>query len=102
MDNYFKIYPEKLETADESLVPMLRSPDLSERASVASQPLIKNNLLPKKAAKEMDNMITYIYHGLLTLMINERTHHTAESALKTISNHIRTIVNNAVCCKNKY
>lgn len=100
MDNYFKIYPKKLQTADESLVPMLRSPDLSERASVASQALINNNLLSKETAKNMDNMITYIYHGLLTLMINKRTTHTAESALETITKHIRTIVNNAVCCKN--
>jgi hypothetical protein len=79
---------------------MLRSPDLSERASVASQALINNNLLSKETAKNMDNMITYIYHGLLTLMINKRTTHTAESALETITKHIRTIVNNAVCCKN--
>lgn len=98
MDNYFKIYPEKLKSADQSLVRMLRSPDLSERASFASKPLTEKGILTKDQAENMDNMITYIYHGLLTLMINERTHHNAESALKTISNHIRTIVNNAVCC----
>jgi len=101
MDNYFKIYPEKLETEDPSLVNMLRSPDLSERASFASRPLIENNLLKQSQAEDMDNMITYIYHGLLTLMINERTTHTSESALKTISKHIRTIVNNAVCCSRE-
>lgn len=101
MENYFKIYPEKLKTADQSLVSMLRSPDLSERASFASKPLIENNILSKNKVEDMDNMITYIYHGLLTLIINERTKHSSETALKTISKHIRTIVNNSICCSQE-
>lgn len=99
MENYFKIYPEKLKTADQSLVSMLRSPDLSERASFASKPLIENGILTQNKVEDMNNMITYIYHGLLTLIINQRTNHSPESALKTISQHIRTIVDNAVCCQ---
>lgn len=98
MENYFKIYPKKLKTIDKSLIPMLRNPDLSERASFASKPLVENKILSKKEVEEMDNMITYLYHGLLTLMINKRTNHTPETAFKTISKHIKTIVYNTIYC----
>ena len=99
MEKYFQIFPEKLGDPPERLIPMLLDPDLSRRASIASKPLIENGYLSKEKAEEVDNMITYIYHGMLTLMINNRIDYTIDEALDKITNHIRTIVNNAICCE---
>ena len=99
MEKYFQIFPEKLGDPPERLIPMLLDPDLSRRASIASKPLIENDFLSKEKAEEVDNMITYIYHGMLTLMINNRIDYTIDEALDKITNHIRTIVNNAICCE---
>lgn len=100
MEKYFQIFPEKLGDPPERLIPMLLDPDLSRRASIASKPLIKKGYLTKEKAEEVDNMITYIYHGMLTLIINNRIDYTVEEAVDKITNHIRTIVNNAICCDN--
>ncbi|RCW41349.1 TetR family transcriptional regulator [Halanaerobium sp. MA284_MarDTE_T2] len=97
---YFQIFPEKLGTPPEELIPMLLDADLSRRASIASKPLIENNILTKEKADQMDNMITYIYHGMLTLLINKRIDYTPEQALSNIIKHIRSIVNHAIYCSN--
>ncbi|MCF8008888.1 MAG: TetR/AcrR family transcriptional regulator [Halanaerobiales bacterium] len=97
MEKYFQIFPEKLGDPPERLLPMLLDPDLSRRASIASRPLIENNYLSKEKAEEVDNMITYIYHGMLTLFINNRIDYTEDQALQKITDHIRTIVSNATC-----
>jgi len=98
MEKYFQIFPEKLGDPPERLVPMLLDPDLSRRASIASKPLIENDYLSKEKAEEVDNMITYIYHGMLTLIINNRIDYSVDEAVNKITGHIRTIVNNAICC----
>lgn len=96
MEKYFKIFPEKLGNPPERLLPMLLDPDLTKRASIASKPLIEKGYLTKEKAEEVDNMITYIYHGMLTLIINNRINYTVDQALEKITNHITTIVNNAI------
>ena len=101
MKKYFNIFPEKLDTAPDDLLPMLQDPDLSHRAAIASKPLIENDYLSEKIARQMDNMITYIYHGMLTLMVNERIEYNSEEALEIIISQIRSIVENAICCHNK-
>src|SRR6056297_3627896 len=97
---YYAIFTEKLGDQPERLIPMLLDPDLSRRASIASKPLIENDYLSKEKAEEVDNMITYIYHGMLTLIINNRIDYSVDEAVQRISSHIRTIVNNAICCEN--
>lgn len=101
MEKYFQIFPEKLGDPPERLVPMLLDPDLSSRASIASEPLIKNGYLTQNKADEVDNMITYIYHGMLTLTVNNRIDYSAEEAVNRITTHIRTIVDDAICCQDE-
>ncbi|PUU93833.1 TetR/AcrR family transcriptional regulator [Halanaerobium sp.] len=98
MKKYFDLFPEKLGTPSADLLPMLLDPDLSHRAAIASKPLIEGNFLHEKKARQMDNMITYIYHGMLTLMVNKRIDYNSKEALKIISNQIKSIVENAICC----
>ncbi|MFN2341631.1 MAG: TetR/AcrR family transcriptional regulator [Halanaerobium sp.] len=98
MKKYFSIFPEKLDTAPKDLLPMLLNPDLSHRAAIASKPLIENDFLSQKIARQMDNMITYIYHGMLTLMVNERIEYSSQEALEIITKQIKSIVENAICC----
>jgi len=97
MEKYFQIFPQKLGNPPERLLPMLLDPDLANRASVASKPLIEKGYLSKNQAEEVDNMITYIYHGMLTLMINNRINYTSEEAVRKIKKHIKTIVNYSIC-----
>lgn len=97
MEKYFQLFPEKLGDPPERLVPMLLDPNLSRRASIASKPLIENGFLSKDQADQVDNMITYIYHGMLTLTINNRIDYSVEQAVNKITSQIRTIVNNAIC-----
>ncbi len=96
MKQYFEIFPEKLGSPPEEMVTMLLDPDLSRRASIASDPLIENNLITKEKAEEINNMITYIYYGMLTLMINERINYDKEVAVAKITGHIKTIISNAI------
>ncbi len=98
MKKYFNIFPEKLDTAPKDLLPMLSDPDLSNRAAIASKPLIKKDYLSPEIAHQMDNMITYIYHGMLTLMVNQRIEYDSEEALEIITKQIKSIVENAICC----
>jgi hypothetical protein len=80
---------------------MLLDPDLSHRAAIASKPLIENDYLSKELARQMDNMITYIYHGMLILMVNKRIAYSSDQALKIITKQIKSIVENAICCHQK-
>lgn len=93
MKRYFEIFPEKLGSPPEHLVTMLLDPDLSRRASLASDPLIEKNLITKEKAEEINSMITYIYYGMLTLMINERINYDKEDAVTKITGYIKTIIN---------
>jgi AcrR family transcriptional regulator len=101
MKKYFNIFPEKVDTAPKDLLPMLLDPDLSHRAAIASKPLIENDYLSKELARQMDNMITYIYHGMLILMVNKRIAYSSDQALKIITKQIKSIVENAICCHQK-
>src|SRR6056297_2263887 len=94
---YYAIFTDELGNPPERLLPMLLDPDLANRASVASKPLIEKGYLSKNQAEEVDNMITYIYHGMLTLMINNRINYTSEEAVRKIKKHIKTIVNYSIC-----
>src|SRR6056297_1620225 len=89
MKKYFEIFPEKLGSPPEHLVSMLVDPDLSRRASIASEPLIKKNLISQEKAEEANSMITYIYYGMLTLMINKRINYDKDVAVEKITGHIK-------------
>lgn len=99
MEKYFNLFPEKLGTPPADLMPMLSDPDLSHRAAIASKPLIEKNYLSQKTAREMDKMITYIYHGILTLIVNQRIEYSSDQALKIITSQIKSIVENAIFCQ---
>ena len=99
MEKYFNLFPEKLGTPPADLLPMLLDPDLSHRAAIASKPLIEENYLEESKARQMDNMITYIYHGMLTLMVNQRIEYSSDQALNIITKQIKAIVENAICCQ---
>lgn len=101
MKKYFNLFPEKLGTPPADLMPMLLDPDLSHRAAIASKPLIKNEYLTEAAARQMDKKITYIYHGILALMVNQRIKYSSEQALEIITKQIKSIIENAICCQQK-
>jgi len=96
MEKYFKIFPDKLGNPPERLLPMLLDPNLTKRTPIASKPLIEKGYLSKEKANEVDNMITYIYQGMLTLIINNRIDYNVGQALEKITNHITTIVKNTI------
>src|SRR6056297_1846518 len=92
--NYYKLFPEELNNAPNNLLPMLLESDLSKRAQIAIQPCIDKGFFSEKEAKLVDEGIRLAYHGMLTLIINNRVEYTPEEATDHLKTHIKTIINN--------
>lgn len=94
--NYYKLFPEELDNAPNNLLPMLLESDLSKRAKIAIQPCIEKGYLNEKEAKLVDEGIRLTYHGMLTLIINNRVDYTPKEATAHLKTHIKTIINNYI------
>ncbi|MFW5786820.1 MAG: TetR/AcrR family transcriptional regulator [Halanaerobiales bacterium] len=89
---YYKIFPEELKDAPEELVPMLLESRLSRRAEIAMQPCIEEGYFAAEDEEEIDEAIRLIYHGMLSLVINNRVDFTPEEATKRCMKHIKSVV----------
>ncbi|MGM0437812.1 MAG: TetR/AcrR family transcriptional regulator [Bacillota bacterium] len=94
--NYYKIFPEELNNAPNNLLPMLLESDLSKRSKIAIRPCIDQGYLNEKEAKLVDEGIRLTYHGMLTLIINNRVDYTPQEATDHLKTHIKTIINNYI------
>ena len=91
--NYYKIFPEEISNAPEDLVPMLLESKLSRRAKIAFQPCIEEGFFKEEQEEIVDEGIRLAYHGMLTLIVNNRVNFTPEEATEHVMKHIRTIIN---------
>lgn len=92
VENYYKLFPEELDNAPEDLVPMLLESNLSKRAKIAMQPCIEEGYFTEEQEKVVDEGLRLVYHGMLTLIINNRVNYTPEEATEHVMNHIKTII----------
>ena len=93
VENYYKLFPEELDNAPEDLVPMLLESRLSRRAKIAIQPCIDDGFFTENQEEIVDEGIRLAYHGMLTLLVNNRVDFSAEEATKHVMRHIKTIIN---------
>ncbi len=96
LENYFEIFPEDLGDPPEELLPMLTTTELSERTSMAMEPLIKNGFISRELAPEIDERIRLVYQGMLSLIINKRMDYDPKKNTEKIMKHIRSIFNYGV------
>ncbi|MCK8817728.1 TetR/AcrR family transcriptional regulator [Natroniella sulfidigena] len=92
MKNYFSLFPEKLGDPPQELVPILLESDLSKRTALAIQPCVKEGYFSPEQAAEIDEMITLTYHGMISLLLNNRVDYSAQEATDRIMKHIKNIV----------
>jgi AcrR family transcriptional regulator len=92
--NYYQLFPEDLGNPPKELTPMLLESNLSKRAAIAIQPCINEGYFTTQAAQELDEAIMLIYHGMLTLLVNNRVNYMPREAANKIMKHIRYLTYN--------
>ncbi|MCK8827612.1 TetR/AcrR family transcriptional regulator [Natroniella acetigena] len=91
MEKYFSLFPEKLGDPPQDLTPIFLESDLSKRTALAIQPCIEAGYFTSKQAAEIDKMITLTYHGMISLLLNNRVDYSAEEATTKTMTYIRKI-----------
>lgn len=96
MKVYFSLFPEEFGHPSEDLIPMLLETDLSKRAAIALEPCIREGYFSEEEASQIDEMLILIYHGMMTLLINNRVDYSVEEAVETTMRYIRRTVESAL------
>ncbi len=93
---YYQLFPEELGNIPKKYIPMLLESDLSKRCSFHIQPCVEEGYLSPERAEEVDEKIRLIYHGMLSLLVNNRMDYTVNEAVEKIMKYIHHITYNAI------
>lgn len=93
---YYTIFSEELGDPSEELKSILLESDLAKRANRAIQPCVKAGYFKSREADEINQMIILMYHGMLSLIINNRVDRPVEKSVQQIMSFIRMIVTNMI------
>ncbi len=97
-ENLFKIYydlfPEELDNIPKKYIPMLLESELSKRCSIHIRPCIEAGYFTTEKAEKVDERIRLIYHGMLSLTVNNRLNYSNEKATEIFMKYIKTITEN--------
>ncbi|MCF8008943.1 MAG: TetR/AcrR family transcriptional regulator [Halanaerobiales bacterium] len=93
---YYQLFPEELENIPKKYIPMLLESELSKRCSIHIKPCIDEGYFDTEAAEEVDERIRLIYHGMLSLIVNNRLNYNKSKATKTFMKYVRNIAENKV------
>ena len=93
---YYTIFAEELGKPSAELKGILLESDLAKRASRAIQPCVEAGYFTVGQADKINQMIMLIYHGMLSLIINNRIDRPVEKSVEQIMDYIRTTTVNAV------
>ena len=96
MKVYFSLFFFLFGHPSEDLIPMLLETDLSKRAAIALEPCIREGYFSEEEASQIDEMLILIYHGMMTLLINNRVDYSVEEAVETTMRYIRRTVESAL------
>lgn len=91
---YYELFPEELNNIPKKYIPMLLESELSKRCSIHIKPCIEAGYFTTEMAEEVDERIRLIYHGMLSLMVNNRLNYSKEKAVKIFMKYIRSITEN--------
>ncbi|GAB7388153.1 TetR/AcrR family transcriptional regulator [Bacillaceae bacterium] len=95
LKNYYTIFPTDIMNLPEELLPMVLESNLSERSKIALRKCVEEGYIKKENVDEIVELTNLIWHGMLSLLLNYRTHYTPEEAAKVTMKYIRQIVLNA-------
>lgn len=91
---YYQLFPEELNNIPKKYIPMLLESELSKRCSIHIKPCIKAGYFTTEIAKEVDERMRLIYHGMLSLMVNNRLNYSQQEAAELYMKYARSIAEN--------
>ena len=97
---YYKLFPEELDNIPKRYIPMLLESELSKRCSIHIKPCIKAGYFTTEVAEEVDERIRLIYHGMLSLMVNNRLEYNSKQAIERFMKYISAITQNKSLIKS--
>jgi AcrR family transcriptional regulator len=92
LNNYYNQFPEDIQNLPSELMPMLLEPNLSKRSIIALRRCIESGWVREENAVEINELILLVYHGMLSLFLNNRRSYTVEEATRKTVEYIRRIV----------
>jgi AcrR family transcriptional regulator len=92
---YYTIFPDDIQNLPDELLPMVLESNLTKRGRIALQKCVEEGYIKEENAEEINEMCILIWHGMLTLIINNRRNFTAEEAVNITMKYIRQIILNA-------
>ncbi|MCF8002500.1 MAG: TetR/AcrR family transcriptional regulator [Halanaerobiales bacterium] len=95
INKYFKLFPEDFKYTSSVYLPLLTDND--EKENSVTQPLtncVDNGYFTLEEAKKIDEVNMLYYHGMLSLIVNNRLSYTVEEAIDKTMEHIRQVINN--------
>ena len=97
---YYQLFPEELDNIHKRYIPMLLEYELSKRCSIHIKPCIEAGYFTTEVAEEVDERIRLIYHGMLSLMVNNRLEYDPKKATATFMKYISSIIDNKALLKS--
>jgi len=98
---YYQLFPEELDNIPKKFIPMLLESEFQKRCSIHIKPCIEAGYFTRELAAEVDERIRLLFHGMLSLMINNRLDYTKEEALDVFMKYITSITHNKSLLTNK-
>jgi AcrR family transcriptional regulator len=92
LGHYYDIFPEDLDKLPEQLKPMFLEPNLLKRGEIALNQCIEEGYFNKATAESMNEIIILIWHGMLTVILNNRRKYEQDEAVNLTMNYINEIV----------
>ena len=91
---YYQLFPEELDNIPKRYIPMLLESELSKRCSIHIKPCIEAGYFTTDLAEEVDERVRLIYHGMLSLMVNNRLEYNPKKATEVFMRYTSSIVEN--------
>ncbi|MCF8008942.1 MAG: TetR/AcrR family transcriptional regulator [Halanaerobiales bacterium] len=91
IDKYFILYPEDFRLEPSKFLPLLTNTYLKNNLSYPIRKCVEGGYLNKKNARTVDEMNTFFYHGMLSLIYNSRVNYSISEATERTLNHIKSV-----------
>jgi AcrR family transcriptional regulator len=91
---YYKLYPNDLINIPEGLKPILFERNMNKRGLTLLQAAASEGNIKEENINAINELTILIWQGMLSNILNNRTHHDIEAAEKITMNYIKEIVRN--------
>lgn len=91
IDKYFILYPEDFKHEPSKFLPLLTNTYSKDDLSYQIRKCVDAGYLNKKDARTVDQMNTFFYHGMLSLLYNSRVNYSITEATEKTLSHIKNV-----------